>query len=61
MNDVISTGKMPSGNTRRSDVFSGIFPVEMASFIFLPQYRDATAIFYLFYKKPKFFRVFFFF
>ena len=35
MNDVIS---------------SGIFRVEMASFIFLSQYRDTKAISYLFYE-----------
>ena len=55
MNDAISTRKMPSENTRRSRVFSGIFPVEMASFIFLSEYRHTKAIFYLFYKITKVF------
>ena len=41
--------KWPSGNARRSRVFSGIFLVEMTSFMFLSQYRDTKAIFYLFY------------
>ena len=45
MNDVSSTGKMSSENTRRSRVFSGIFLVEMESFMFLSQYRDTQAIF----------------
>ena len=58
MNDVISTRKMPSENTRRSRVFSGIFLVEMASFMFLSQYRDTKAIFYLFYKITKVFSSF---
>ena len=44
--------------TRGVAVFSGIFPVETASFMFLSQYRDTKAIFYLFYKKPRFFRFF---
>ena len=43
-------GKMPSKNTRCSQVFSVIFPVEMASFMFLSQYRDTKVIFYLLYK-----------
>ena len=47
INGVISTEKMPSENTRRSRVFSGIFLVEMTSFMFLSQYRDTKAIFYL--------------
>ena len=51
VNDVISTGEMPSKNMRCSRVFSGIFPVEMAS----SQYRDTKAIFYLFYKLTKVF------
>ena len=55
MNDIISIGKMPCKNTRRSRVFSGIFPVEMASFMFLSQHRDTKAIFYLFYKVTKVF------
>ena len=50
MNEVISTRKMSSENTRRSRVFSGIFLVEMASFMFPSQCRDATTISYLFYK-----------
>ena len=58
MNDVISTRKMLSGNTRRSRVFSGISPVEMASFMFLSQYRDTKAIFDLFYKIAKVFSSF---
>ena len=55
MNDVISTGKIPSENTRRSGLFSGIFSLDMASFMFLSQYRDTKAIFYLFYKITKVF------
>ena len=51
--DLISTGKMPSHNTRRVRVFSGILPAEMTSFIFLSQYRDTKAIFYLFDKITK--------
>ena len=47
MNDAISTGKMPGENTRRLRVFSGNFPVKMASFMFLSQHRDTQAIFYL--------------
>ena len=58
MNDVISTGKMPSENTGRSRVFSGIFLVEMASFMCLSQYRDKKATFYLFYKITKVFSSF---
>ena len=53
MNDVISTRKMPSENTRRSRVFSGIFLVEMVSFMFLSQYRDTRDIFYLCFKIKK--------
>ena len=49
-NDVISTGKMPGENTRRSPVFSGVFPVEVASFMFLSQYRDTKTTLYLFHK-----------
>ena len=40
MNDVISTRKMPIENMRHSQVFPGIFLVEMVSFMFLSQYRD---------------------
>ena len=58
MNDIISTRKMPSQNTRHSQLFSGIFLVEMASFMFLSQYRDTKAIFYLFYKITKVFTSF---
>ena len=58
MNDVVSTEKNPSENTRRSRVFSGIFLVEMASFMFLSQYRDTKAIFCLFYKITKLFSSF---
>ena len=47
MNDAISTGKTPE-NTRLHLTFSlGIFPVEMMSFMFLSQYIDTQAIFYL--------------
>ena len=42
----------------RSRVFCGIFPVEMASFMFLSQYKDTKAIFYLFYKITKVFSSF---
>ena len=52
MNDVISTGKMPSA--RGSSVFSGIFPVEM-TLMFLIQYRDTKCIFNLIYKITKVF------
>ena len=45
--------KMPVENTRRSRVLSGICPVEMASWMFLSQYRDTKVIFYLFYKITK--------
>ena len=38
---------------RRSRVFSGIFPVEMASWMFQSQHRDKKATFYLFYKITK--------
>ena len=58
MSDVISTRKMPSENTRRSQAFTGIFLVELASFMFLSQYRDTKAIFYLFYKITKVFSSF---
>ena len=61
MNDVILTGIMPSENTRCSRMFSpGTFPVEMALFIFLPQYSNSKAISKLFYKITKgfFFQVF---
>ena len=58
MNDVISTRKMSSENMRRSWVFSGIFLVEMPSFMFPSQYRDTKAIFYLFYKITKVFSSF---
>ena len=54
MNDVISTRKMPSENMWRSRVFSGIFLVEMVSFMFLSQYSDTKSIFYFFYKIPNF-------
>ena len=50
INDITSTRKMPSENTRCSQVLYGVFPVEMASFRFLSQHRDMNAIFYLFYK-----------
>ena len=53
INDIISTGKIPSENMRLSQVFSGIYAVEMASFMFLSQYRDVKAIFYLFSKIAK--------
>ena len=46
MNDIISTIPFPSENTRRSQAFSGVFTVEMMSFMFLPQYRETKAIFY---------------
>ena len=59
MNEVISTGKIPSENTKRSRVFSGIFPVEMASYMFLSQCTDMKAIFYLFYKITKVFSSFY--
>ena len=36
-------------------MFSGIFLVEMASFMILSQYRDTKAIFYLFHKITKIF------
>ena len=49
---------MPSENTRRSREFSGLFLIEMASFMFLSQYRDTKAIFYLFYKITKIFSSF---
>ena len=55
MNDFISTDKMPSENTRRGQVFTGSFAVNIASFIFLSHYRDTKAIFYLFYKITKVF------
>ena len=58
MNDVISARKIHSENTRRSRAFSGNFLVEMASFMFLSQYRDTKAIFYLFYKITKVFSSF---
>ena len=58
MNDVISPSKMSVKNTRRSRVFSGIFLVEMASFMFLSQYRDTKAIFHLFYQITKIFSSF---
>ena len=47
MNDAISTGKMPSENTRRSRVFSGIFLVGMTSFVCLSLHRDTQVIFHL--------------
>ena len=49
---------LPSENTRCSRVFPGIFLVEMASFMFLSQYRDTKAIFYLFHKITKVFSEF---
>ena len=49
---------MPLGNTRRSRVFSGTFLVEMASFMFLSQYRDTQTTFYLFYEITKVFSSF---
>ena len=33
-----------TSNTKRSRVFSGILLIEMASFMFLSQYRDTKAI-----------------
>ena len=39
-------------------MFSGIFLVEMPSFLFLSQHRDMKAIFYLFYKITKVFSSF---
>ena len=39
-------------------MFSGIFQVEMVSFMFLSQYRDTKAISYLFYKMTKVFSSF---
>ena len=53
MNDVILTEKMPSENSWCSRVFSSVFPVEMAPFMFLSQFRDRKGIFYLFYKITK--------
>ena len=53
MNDVISNRKKSSENTRCSQLFSGSFLVEMASWMFLSQYREMKAIFYLFYKITK--------
>ena len=50
VNNVNTIGKMRNSNTRRSRVFSGIFPVEMASFMFLSQCIDTKAILDLFYK-----------
>ena len=55
MNDVISTGKCVVKVRGVAEVFSGIFPVEMASFMFLSQYKDMKVIFYLFYKITKVF------
>ena len=46
------------GLVRRSRVFSGIFLVEMESFMFLPQYRDTKAIFYFSYNITKVFSSF---
>ena len=50
---------MPSEDTKPMvDFFQVFFPVEMASFEFLSQYRDTKAIFYLFYKITKIFSCF---
>ena len=46
VNDDISTGKMPE-NTKHSQVFSGIFLVEMTSSMFL-SVKGTKAVFYLF-------------
>ena len=53
MTDVILTGKIPSENTRRSQAFYGIFPVEME--VQISQYRDTKATSYLFFKITKVF------
>ena len=58
MNDVILTGEIPGEKKRRSQVFSGIFLAEMASFMFLSLHRDTKAIFHLFYKITKVFSSF---
>ena len=39
-------------------MFSSIFLVEMSSFMFLSQYKDTKATFYLFYKIIKDFSIF---
>ena len=49
---------MPGENTKRSRMFSGIFLVEMALLMFLSQYRDTKAIFYLFSEITKVFSSF---
>ena len=51
MNDVILNRKIPSGDT-------GYFLVGTVSFMFLSQYRDTKAVFYLFYEITKVFSSF---
>ena len=58
MNGIISSRKMLSGNTRRTRVSSGIFPTEMASWMFLSDNRNTKAIFHLFYIIAKVFSSF---